>query len=289
MAKWKRRLAYGALGVAGGMALLLWYVPIEFTLFPKTPPDERPVLLDVPKAFPRGTRVTLVTAHPDDAEFYLGATLPQLRAAGAELSLIVVTDGDKGYYPFEDAENNRRVRDAEQRDAAAAWGAKTVTFLHFPDGRVRSGDELNDALRAAIEPLRPEVILAFEDVYKPRRQHADHLRTGEAVTAILPSLSGVRVVARFSTVAPNRIVDATKDWSEKLALMKRHKSQFDTPRNGLFDRLIGRAGDDPFAFIARLVHGFAEEDGAKVGVELGEGLRWTELSTPSLQSGQESK
>ncbi len=274
--RWKRRLAYGALGVAGGMALLLWYVPIEFTLFPATPPDEKPTPLDVAKAFPRGTRVTLVTAHPDDAEFYLGATLPQLRDAGAELSLIVITDGDKGYYPFEDAEENRRVRDAEQRAAAAAWGAKTVVFLHFPDGRVRSGEALNEALKAAIEPLRPEVILAFEDVYKPIRQHADHLRSGEAVTAILPSLTGVRAVARFSTVAPNRIVDATKDWPEKLAVMRLHKSQFDTPRHGLFDRLIGRAGDDPFAFIAGMVHSFAREDGAKVGIELGEGLRWTD-------------
>ena len=272
--RWKRRLAYGALGLVGLVAVARWYVPFDFDLFPETPPDERPVLLDVAEAFPRGTRVTLVTAHPDDAEFYLGATLPQLRDAGAELSLIVVTDGDKGYYPFEDAERNRVVRDLEQRESAAAWGAKSVTFLHFPDGRVRSGTELNDALRAAIEPLRPEVILAFDDRYPPFRQHRDHLRSGEAVTAILPTLAGVRAVARFSTVAPNRIVDATKDWNEKLALMKLHKSQFDSPRTGLANRLLGRAGDDPFPWIANFVRAFAKEDGAKVGVELGEGLRW---------------
>ena len=275
--RWKRRLAYGALGVAGGMAALLWYVPMEFTLFPAPPPDDPATLLDVAKTFPKGTRVTLVTAHPDDAEFYLGATLPRIRDAGAELSLVVVTDGDKGYYPFEDAAENRRVRDAEQRAAAAAWGARDVAFLHFPDGRVRSGNELNAAVRAQLERLRPEVILSFEDTYKPVRQHADHLRAGEAVTAALGSLKGVRAVGRYSTVAPNRVVDATATWKEKLGLMKMHKSQFDTPRNGLFDRLIGRAGDDPFAFIQRLVGAFAREDGAKVGVEFGEGLRWTDL------------
>ncbi len=274
MTKWKRRIAYGALGVAGTVALFAWYAPFSYDLFPKTPPDEKAVLLNVAKTFPKGTRVTLVTAHPDDAEFYLGATLPQLRDAGAVLSIVVVTDGDKGYYPFEDAERNRRVRDAEQREAAARWGATSVAFLHFPDGRVHSGKDLNDALFAALASLRPEVILAFDDVYPPRRQHRDHLRSGEAVTAILPSLPGVRAVARFSTAAPNRVVDATKTWDEKLALMKLHKSQFDSPRTGLVNRLIGRAGDDPFPWIANFVRDYAQHDGARVGIELGEGLRW---------------
>lgn len=270
-------MAYGALGVALGVAALVWYVPLELDLFPASPPLDPVVRLDVAKAFPSGTRVTVVTAHPDDAEFYLGATLPQIRDAGAELSLVVVTDGDKGYYPFEDAEGNRRVRDAEQRAAAGAWGAKTVTFLHFPDGRVRSGSELNEALRAALEPLRPEVILAFDDRYPPRRHHADHSRSGEAVAALLPSLKGVRAIGRFSTSAPNRVADATVAWDEKLALMRLHKSQFDTPRKGLFDRMTGRAGAEPFAFVRRIVESSARGDGAKVGVERGEGLRWTDL------------
>lgn len=278
--RWRRRLAYGALGVALGMAALVWYVPIEFNLVPTVPPDLTVSMLDVAKAFPKGTRVVVVTAHPDDAEFYLGATLPQIRDAGAELSLVVVTDGDKGYYPFEDAAENRRVRRAEQTEAAHGWGAKDVEYLGFPDGRVRSGEELNSAIRTALERLRPEVILAFDDLYPPRRHHADHSRTGEAVAAILPSLKGIRAVGRFSTEAPNRVVDATKTWDEKLALMRMHKSQFDTPRNGPLDRLIGRAGNDPFAFIRGIVESLARRDGARVDVGLGEGLRWTDLDSP---------
>ena len=277
MTKWKRRVLYGAFGVLLGAGALYWYVPLELTLFPKTPPDVPVLKLDIAEAFPKGTRVTLVTAHPDDAEFYLGATLPQLRDAGAILSLVVATDGDKGYYPFEDAEGNRRVRDAEQREAAKAWGATDVTFLHLPDGRLHSGNPLESMIQAQLERLKPDVILFFEDEYPPTRQHADHLRTGEAVAAVLPNLKDVRAVARFSTRAPNRVVDATATWDEKLRLMRLHKSQFDTPRNGLFDRLIGRAGKNPFAFIRGLVESFARADGAKVGVEYGEGLRWTDL------------
>lgn len=276
--RWKRRLAYGALGVALGMAALIWYVPLEFSLFPATPPDLPVQPLDLARAFPKGTRVAVVTAHPDDAEFYLGATLPQLRDAGAELALVVATDGDKGYYPFEPAEENRRVRDAEQREAAHRWGAKRVDFLHLPDGRLRTGEPLNAALRNALERLRPQVILTFDDLYPPRRHHADHSRVGEAIASILPSLKGVRAIGRFSTEAPNRVVDAGDAWKEKLALMRLHKSQFDTPRNGLADRLIGRAGNDPFPFIEGLVERAARRDGARIGVPLGEGLRWTNLS-----------
>src|SRR5207302_10889033 len=46
------------------------------------------------------TRVLIVSAHPDDTEFYLGGTLLRLAEAGARLHLVVATDGDKGYYPF---------------------------------------------------------------------------------------------------------------------------------------------------------------------------------------------
>lgn len=275
--RWRRRLGLFGLGLAAAVAAVYWYVPIEIEWVPRPLPDEKPSRLDIAQAFPKGIRVTLVTAHPDDAEFYLGATLPQLHAVGAVLSLVVATDGDKGYYPFEDAEENRRVRDAEQRAAAARWGATDVTFLHLPDGRLHSGEPLEGLIREQLERLQPEVILAFDDIYPPRRHHADHSRTGEAVAAILPSLKGVRAIGRFSTEAPNRIVDASATWDEKLALMRLHKSQFDTPRNGLMDRLIGRAGDNPFAFIARMVEGFAHRDGARVGLSLGEGLRWTDL------------
>lgn len=275
--RWKRRLAYGALGVAAGVAALIWYAPIEFVLFPATPPAVEVQALDVAKTFPKGTRVTVVTAHPDDAEFYMGATLPQIHRAGAVLSLVVVTDGDKGYYPFEDADGNRRTRRAEQTEAARQWGAVDVEYLGFPDGRVHSGDELNSAVQGALERLRPEIVLSFDDQYPPRRHHADHSRVGEAVAAVLPSLKGVRAIGRFSTEGPNRVVDVTADWDEKLTLMKVHKSQFDTKRTGVFDRLIGRAGDDPFAFIRRIVEGAARQDGARIGVPLGEGLRWTDL------------
>ncbi len=274
--RWKRRLAYGALGVALGIGALVWYAPIEFSVFAPKPPDLAASLFD-PKTIATGTRITVVTAHPDDAEFYMGATLPQLRDAGAELSLVVVTDGDKGYYPFEDAENNRRVRNAEQTAAAKAWGAEDVEYLHFPDGRVRSGDDLNAAIRTAVERRNPEILLAFDDLYPPRRHHADHARAGEAVAAILPTLKGVRAIGRFSTLAPNRIVDATRTWDEKLKLMRLHKSQFDTPRTGVIDRLIGRAGNDPFTFIRGIVESMARADGDRVGVALGEGLRWTDL------------
>jgi hypothetical protein len=76
---------------------------------------------DSERLFRPETRIAIVTAHPDDTEFYLAGLLLQLGAAGARLHLIVATDGDKGYYPFARPETLRRIRRQEQRDAAQRW------------------------------------------------------------------------------------------------------------------------------------------------------------------------
>lgn len=81
--KWKARLRFLVIGVAGGIGAILWWSPWEFNLFPPPIPPEKPTLLNVKQAFPPGVRGTVVTAHPDDAEFYMGGTLPQLKAAAA--------------------------------------------------------------------------------------------------------------------------------------------------------------------------------------------------------------
>ncbi|RYG35520.1 PIG-L family deacetylase, partial [bacterium] len=142
-AGWKVRVARTGGALVLIMALVWWWIPWEYDLFPKAPPNpnER-VDPDTKRLFAKGTRILVVTAHPDDAEFYLGGTLPQLKASGAELSLVVCTDGDKSYYgPFTDVAYNRRVRREEQTAAAKRWGATDIVYLGFPDGRLTDSDD----------------------------------------------------------------------------------------------------------------------------------------------------
>src|SRR5579871_345220 len=135
--RWLRRTAWTLAALGAALVGIYEYQPQRYDLFPRTPPAITPwTAPDSAHLFSAVARVVIVTAHPDDAEFYLGGTLTKLGRAGARLSLMVCTDGDKGYYPFEDAARNRRVRREEQRTAAGMWNAAEVDFLGYPDGRL---------------------------------------------------------------------------------------------------------------------------------------------------------
>lgn len=251
----------------GGVIGALWgfYVwqPWEFDLIPRRLPNPNPPVDPEPgRLFAKGTKVLLITAHPDDSEFYVGGTLVQLGRAGAEITQVVVTDGDKAYYPFEDYEQNRRVRRAEQDEASKRWNVRELVYLGYPDGRLRVTDRLVADLVAVMERVRPEYVLAFDGAYPPRFSHQDHRRAGEAAERAAAQYGKARWLMRFSTLAPNYVRDITDDWTTKSELLAVHESQFHGER---LERVRG------------LVASRAEEDGERVGVPLGEGFRCSRL------------
>ncbi len=267
--KAKRRVKWGlgTLGVWGaGLVGLYQYQPWRYDFVPRTLPNPNPpVDPDSSRLFAKGTRVTLITAHPDDAEFYLGGTLTKLKESGAVLSLVVCTDGDKAYYRGlwgEDAVRNRRVRRAEQTEAAKRWGATDVVYLGFPDARLPSEGPVVTRLVEQLQRLQPEYILGFDSQYPPRRSHGDHRRAGEATDAAVRQAGVGRWLLKYSTIAPNYVVDITGKWEAKKDLLRVHASQFKPER---------------FAFIEGLVGGIARRDGQRIGVEMGEGLRAVKL------------
>jgi LmbE family N-acetylglucosaminyl deacetylase len=82
-------------------------------------------------------RVLAIGAHPDDVEFFAGATLLRLRQQGARTALCVCTDGGRGGRGLEDAPRVRRPSGAERRVLGAADGAGS-----YSDGALAAGDPL---------------------------------------------------------------------------------------------------------------------------------------------------
>src|SRR3954470_15724480 len=82
-------------------------------------------------------RVLLIGAHPDDPEFSSGGTVAGWVRAGIDVIFVVVTSGDKGT-PDKEMTHDRlsRMREEEQRAAAARLGVTNVNFLRFPDGEL---------------------------------------------------------------------------------------------------------------------------------------------------------
>lgn len=256
----RRFWVYGAL-IGAFWAFWVWQ-PWEFDLFPRAVPSPNPAVdPDSATLFSPGARVMVVTGHPDDAEFYLGGLLVRLREAGADVQLVVMTDGDKGYYWFEDAAANRRVRRAEQTEATSRTSTLPPVFLGFQDGRLRAGEREVEALRAQILRFQPRWLLAFDSVYPPRFSHRDHRRAG-AIAEEAVRGTPVEWLCRFSTRAPNFVVDVTDQWEEHKKLVAAHKSQF-------YGERLER--------VTNLIASNLEDDGNQIGVALGVGMRCSNL------------
>lgn len=219
----RRRLQFygGFLTATVGFYL---YQPVRIDLFPAPPPVPNPsVDPDAGAMFAKGARVVLLTAHPDDSEYYAGGLVAKLHKTGAHMRLVVLTDGDKGFYPWEDATANRKVRRREQREAAERWGAEEVRFLGFADGRLREDDETVGRAAKALQGA--EWVVSFDGAYPPKVAHGDHRAVGE-IAERAARAAGARWLVRFATHSPNGAFDLTGFDLEHRALLDVHRSQF---------------------------------------------------------------
>ena len=192
-------------------------------------------------------RVLAIGAHPDDAEYFAGGTLVRLADSGADVALVVCTDGALGGRGVQDV---ARVRTLEQARAAEVVGISAVEMLARPDGALANDDALRADLAYAVRRLRPELVLTHDprtlwNVYGGRAHpgHSDHRAAGQAVLdALYPraasphfyadqlSQPGVetwypREVWLFDTAEPELHIDVSKTFARKLDALRAHTSQ----------------------------------------------------------------
>jgi LmbE family N-acetylglucosaminyl deacetylase len=124
-------------------------------------------------------RALAIGAHSDDIEFGCGATLAKWAAAGCETHLLVCTDGSKGTWDAnEDLAALVERRRGEQRDAAAALGAREVHSLDLVDGELTHDLATRARVSEVIRRTRPDVVLGH-DPWKRYRLHPDHRHAGQ--------------------------------------------------------------------------------------------------------------
>jgi LmbE family N-acetylglucosaminyl deacetylase len=124
-----------------------------------------------------------VYAHPDDPEISAGGTLASWAEAGADVSVLITTRGDKGTQdPDADLGELARLRVEETAKAAALLGFTGHFHLGYHDGELPDDQELRAAITRYVRELRPQVVLCpdptavfFGDRYY---NHHDHRVTG---------------------------------------------------------------------------------------------------------------
>jgi LmbE family N-acetylglucosaminyl deacetylase len=197
-------------------------------------------------------RVLVVIAHPDDVDFACGGTVALLAAGGAEVALLVATDGQTGGF---DASVPRAalagLRQREQREAARVLGIGTVGFLGLVDGELEPTLALRRAIAREIRRHRPEVVLTWSPERDwdrlPGPGHPDHLAVGEAtVRAVYPDARNpfafpelladeglephaVAQLWLFGGPGTDHAVDVTAHLDTKLAAVRCHASQLPDP------------------------------------------------------------
>ena len=229
------------------------------------------------------TRVLVVVAHCDDAEWMFGGTVARLAAQGAEVAYVVVTDGASGGVDLDVTDEElTATRAAEQRAAAAVLGVSEVVFLGYHNDELEVSVELKRDLVRQIRRLRPDLVLTLT----PHREltapvgwsHADHLAVGEAtlqavypealMPRVHPELAAEGLVAHevtevwFPALADaDRYVDVTAVTQAKMDAVWCHRSQ-----NG------EAAGDRQWLF-ERHIAPPMREAGERIGVRFAERFR----------------
>jgi LmbE family N-acetylglucosaminyl deacetylase len=193
-------------------------------------------------------KILVILAHPDDPEFFCGATITRWVKAGHHVVYCLLTCGDKGTKDISlGSDELCSIRQKEQRAAAKVLGVVDVGFLNYPDGYLIPDINLRRDITRVIRTVRPDILVTCDPqtlfTANAGLNHPDHRAAGQAtLDAVFPSARDhlsfielwkeenlephiVREVWVCGTLQPDVILDVTETWENKINALYEHKSQ----------------------------------------------------------------
>lgn len=196
--------------------------------------------------------ILIILAHPDDPEFFLGATIARWINAGHRVRYLLLTKGDKGADDINlTAADVARIRVEEQHLAAEFLGVTSVDFLDYEDGYLIPDLQMRKEVVRFIRKYRPHILVTCDPANLfPTPQyinHPDHRNAGQVVVdAVFPAAGNpfffpdlldrgfepheVEEVWMSLTIEPDVRLDVTEFWDVKIGALKMHASQIGDPR-----------------------------------------------------------
>ena len=124
------------------------------------------------------TDILVFGAHPDDAEFGMGATIVKLASEGKSIAICVLTKGECGTF------GSPEEREKEATEAAKKSGAEIV-FLDFKDCQIFDTFESRVKVADVIRKFKPKIIFAPYHTnngnHKDGSAHPDHTTLGTII------------------------------------------------------------------------------------------------------------
>jgi LmbE family N-acetylglucosaminyl deacetylase len=148
------------------------------------------ILSGLPAWKPPSIPTLVIAPHPDDETLGAGGLIAKQRAAGLEVRVVAVTDGENAYA---NTPGLGALREAEQEQALARLSVprEYITRLRFPDGNVTS---FEPQLEDRIAPLVSSGVLVVTPWRNDR--HPDHEACGR-VAERLAKRAGARLCSYF--------------------------------------------------------------------------------------------
>jgi LmbE family N-acetylglucosaminyl deacetylase len=192
--------------------------------------------------------ILVILAHPDDPEFFCGATIAEWVQQGNTVSYCLLTKGDKGVNKdFHSSDDIRQLRIDEQTQAAAQLGVTDITFLDNEDGYLVPSLELRKEVTRVIRQKKPQIMVTCDPTNYFMNDnyinHPDHRAAGQiAIDAVFPAAGnplfftdliieeklfphGVEEVWLSLPKEPNLVLDVTPTWETKINALLQHRSQ----------------------------------------------------------------
>jgi LmbE family N-acetylglucosaminyl deacetylase len=202
----------------------------------------------LPEKWESPQKILVVLAHPDDPEFFLGATIARWLQAGHNVAYCLMTRGDKGTGDADvDPRELMRVREREERAAAAVLGVQSIEFLDFEDGYLVPNLTARKEIVRVIRRHKPDILVSCDPTnYFPNENyinHPDHRAAGQiSLDAVFPAAGNpmffrelmeeeglpphaVKEVWLSVTHQPNVTIDVTEFWDQKIRALYEHKTQ----------------------------------------------------------------
>jgi len=226
-------------------------------------------MTETPGNWSEKQNILVILAHPDDPEFFCGATLARWAQAGHEIDYYLMTCGDKG--SNDPNVNNGELcakRRAEQKAAAKVIGVRKVYFMDEADGHILPTMELRKNITRIIRQFRPDVLVTCDpqNLYPSSSygiNHPDHRYAGQVVLdAAFPAAGNVHYfrdllddeglepwtpreiwVSIPNAINVNVTQDVTDLWETKIQALKKHASQIGDP-DKLEERIRSRHTED---------------------------------------------
>jgi LmbE family N-acetylglucosaminyl deacetylase len=175
-----------------------------------------------------GSPVLVLAPHPDDEVFGCGGAIVQSVGAGAEVRLVVLTDGA--------AQGDPEIRRAEALEAAARLGLGEPEFWGLSDRSLNLGDaEVSGRVKELLIEFAPRLIL----LPSPAEIHPDHRAVAILVYSLIQAakpggelqeaLQSTRLASYevSAVLRPNVLIDVSNEWETILFAAAAYASQLE--------------------------------------------------------------